>query len=43
VRSDVEYEVNVKAELEIGHLHEKTDRLYEQMLARFAQLEKKLK
>jgi uncharacterized membrane protein len=42
VRSDVEYEVNVKAELEIAHLHEKTDRMYEQMLARFAQLERKL-
>jgi CRP/FNR family transcriptional regulator, cyclic AMP receptor protein len=40
VRSDIEYEVNVKAELEVAHLHEKTDRLYEGMLARFAKLEK---
>jgi len=39
VRSDVEYEINVKAELEVAHLHEKTDRMYEQMLARFAALE----
>jgi uncharacterized membrane protein len=40
VRSDIEYEINVKAELEVAHLHEKTDRMYEQMLARFAALEK---
>ncbi|MBA3767134.1 MAG: DUF1003 domain-containing protein [Acidobacteria bacterium] len=41
VRSDIEYEVNIKAELEIAHLHEKTDRLYESMMARFERLEKK--
>ncbi|HJP92029.1 MAG TPA: DUF1003 domain-containing protein [Pyrinomonadaceae bacterium] len=40
VRADIEYEVNVKAELEVAHLHEKTDRIYENMLARFAKLEK---
>ena len=40
VRADIEYEVNVKAELEVAHLHEKTDRIYESMLARFAKLEK---
>jgi CRP/FNR family cyclic AMP-dependent transcriptional regulator len=40
VRSDIEYEVNIKAELEIAHLHEKTDRLYEKMMARFSSLEK---
>lgn len=42
VRSDIEYEVNIKAELEIAHLHEKTDRLYESMLERFANLDKHL-
>jgi CRP/FNR family cyclic AMP-dependent transcriptional regulator len=42
VRSDIEYEVNIKAELEIAHLHEKTDRLYENMMARFEKLEKGL-
>ena len=42
VRSDIEYEVNIKAELEIGHLHEKTDRIYENMLERFAKIEKLL-
>jgi uncharacterized membrane protein len=40
VRADIEYEVNIKAELEVAHLHEKTDRVYESMLARFAKLEK---
>jgi CRP/FNR family transcriptional regulator, cyclic AMP receptor protein len=42
VRADIEYEVNVKAELEVAHLHEKTDRIYENMLARFAKMEKLL-
>jgi CRP/FNR family cyclic AMP-dependent transcriptional regulator len=40
IRSDIEYEVNIKAELEIAHLHEKVDRTYEQMLDRFARLER---
>jgi uncharacterized membrane protein len=35
VRNDIEYQVNLKAELEIGHLHEKFDHLHE-MLARLA-------
>jgi CRP/FNR family cyclic AMP-dependent transcriptional regulator len=39
VRADIEYEVNVKAELEVAHLHEKTDRIYEKMLERFSKLE----
>jgi CRP/FNR family cyclic AMP-dependent transcriptional regulator len=43
VRSDIEYEVNIKAELEVAHLHEKTDRLYAEMLERFIQLEKMLR
>lgn len=42
VRSDIEYEVNIKAELEIAHLHEKTDRIYENMMARFEKFEKML-
>jgi CRP/FNR family cyclic AMP-dependent transcriptional regulator len=42
VRADIEYEVNIKAELEVAHLHEKTDRLQETMLARFARLERAL-
>jgi CRP/FNR family transcriptional regulator, cyclic AMP receptor protein len=42
VRSDIEYEINVKAELEVAHLHEKTDEIHEMMLDRFARLEKAL-
>ena len=42
VRADIEYEVNIKAELEIAHLHEKTDRIYEKMMARFEKIEKGL-
>lgn len=42
VRSDIEYEVNIKAELEIAHLHEKTDRIYENIMARFEKLEKNI-
>ena len=42
VRADIEYEVNIKAELEVAHLHEKTDRLYENVMARFAKLESRL-
>ena len=42
VRADIEYEVNIKAELEIAHLHEKTDRVYENMMARFEKLEKQI-
>jgi CRP/FNR family transcriptional regulator, cyclic AMP receptor protein len=42
VRADIEYEVNIKAELEIAHLHEKTDRIYENMMARFSSLEKQM-
>jgi uncharacterized membrane protein len=42
VRGDIEYEINLKAELEVAHLHEKTDRIYEDMLERFAKIEKAL-
>jgi uncharacterized membrane protein len=42
VRSDIEYEINVKAELEVAHLHEKTDRIHVEMLERFLRLEKLL-
>lgn len=42
VRSDVEYEVNIKAELEVAHLHEKTDRIYAEMLDHFARIERNL-
>jgi len=42
LRSDIEYEVNVKAELEIAHLHEKTDQIHAQMHEHFATLKKQL-
>ena len=40
VRADIEYDVNIKAEMEIAHLHDKTDHIHEEMLRRFTQLEK---
>ncbi|HEX3775875.1 MAG TPA: DUF1003 domain-containing protein [Polyangiaceae bacterium] len=40
VRNDIEYQVNLKAELEIGHLHEKLDQLHEEAMRRLANLEK---
>lgn len=42
VRSNIEYEVNIKAELEVAHLHEKADRIYAEMLDRFVRLEKQI-
>jgi uncharacterized membrane protein len=42
VRADIEYEVNLKAELEIAHLHEKIDALNASVLARLDNLEKAL-
>ena len=41
VRSDVEYEVNVKAEMEVAHLHEKLDRIAEQVGERLSRLERR--
>jgi uncharacterized membrane protein len=39
LKADLDYEVNVKAEQEIAHLHSKVDRLYEEMQAHFVRLE----
>jgi uncharacterized membrane protein len=39
VRSDIEYEINLKAELEVAHLHEKVDRLTADVLARLGKIE----
>jgi uncharacterized membrane protein len=41
VRSDIEYEVNLKAELQISQLHEKLDQAHAQMLARLDAIEKR--
>lgn len=43
VRSDVEYDVNLKAELEIAHLHEKVDRLTADVLSRLNEVQKLLR
>jgi CRP/FNR family transcriptional regulator, cyclic AMP receptor protein len=40
IRSDVEYEANIRAGLEVTQLHAKVDRLYEQVLGRLAALER---
>ena len=43
IRGDIEYEVNLKAELEIAHLHEKLDRLHEESLGRLDELQRLVK
>ncbi|MFL6335702.1 MAG: DUF1003 domain-containing protein [Pyrinomonadaceae bacterium] len=40
VRGDIEYDVNIKAEMEVAHLHDKADHIHEEMLRRFSRLEK---
>jgi CRP/FNR family cyclic AMP-dependent transcriptional regulator len=42
VRSDIEYDVNLKAELEIAHLHEKLDRLTAESLGRLERIQRDL-
>jgi uncharacterized membrane protein len=42
VRSDIEYDVNVKAEMEVAALHEKLDRLHEQIVERLRRMGKEL-
>ncbi|MBZ5522776.1 MAG: DUF1003 domain-containing protein [Acidobacteriia bacterium] len=39
VQSDMDYQVNLKAELEVAHLHHKLDRMYERLEAHLAKLE----
>jgi CRP/FNR family cyclic AMP-dependent transcriptional regulator len=43
IRSDIEYDVNLKAELEVAHLHEKVDRLNAELLARLERIEGRLR
>ena len=40
VQNDIEYEVNLKAELQIQHMHEKLDRMNSEVLQRLETLEK---
>jgi uncharacterized membrane protein len=42
VRSDIEYDVNLKAELEVAQLHEKLDRLHSESLRRLRIIEERL-
>ncbi len=42
VRADIEYDVNLKAELEVAHLHEKVDRLQADVFARLDRIERAL-
>jgi uncharacterized membrane protein len=42
VRSDIEYDINIKAEMEVGELHQKVDHIHAEMMRRFVALEKTL-
>ena len=42
VRSDIEYDINVKAEMEVTELHQKVDHIHAEMMRRFVALEKTL-
>lgn len=43
VRNDIEYDINLKAELEIAHLHEKFDHLHAEVLQRLNNIERSSK
>ena len=40
VRNDIEYQINLKAELEIAHMHEKVDHMHAEILTRLANIER---
>jgi CRP/FNR family cyclic AMP-dependent transcriptional regulator len=42
IRSDIEYDVNLKAEMEVAHLHEKVDQLMETTAVRLDRIERGL-
>jgi uncharacterized membrane protein len=42
VRNDVEYDVNLKAEMQIAHMHEKVDNLYAELTRRLDRIEKRM-
>lgn len=42
VRNDIEYDVNLKAEMQIAHMHEKFDQLYAAFQSRLDRIEQKL-
>jgi len=43
VRNDIEYHVNLKAELEVAHLHERVEEMQESLLSRLERIERALK
>ena len=43
IRSDIEYDVNIKAEMEIAHLHEKIDHIHEAMTIKFGEFDRLLR
>ncbi len=43
LKADLDYEVNLKAELEVAQLHNRVDRIYQEMQANFVRLSKELK
>jgi uncharacterized membrane protein len=43
ISADVDYQVNLKAELEVSHLHEKVDHLHAVLLSRLHQIEASLR
>jgi CRP/FNR family transcriptional regulator, cyclic AMP receptor protein len=40
VRNDIEYDINLKAELQIAHMHEKVDNMHAEIMARLERIEK---
>ena len=42
IRADIEYDINLKAELEVAHLHEKVDHLTAEVARRLAAIEQSL-
>ncbi len=43
IKSDLDFEVNMKAELEVAHLHNKIDKIYEKIQEHWAQAERERK
>ncbi len=42
VRGDIEYDVNLKAEMQIAHMHEKHDQMYVELTKRLERMERRL-
>ncbi len=42
VRNDIEYDVNLKSEMQIAHMHEKVDGIYSSLMVRLDRMEKRM-